>query len=102
MTAELPGDTGSETFDLRWRSFLDDLAWLGNNMHGGKSVSAVAAQSLPGGNIFWQVTRSARAFQHLQRVLAELKAVPGRPTPGDHHCRGATGKGVHYCEQRQD
>ncbi|KAK0263116.1 hypothetical protein LTR35_017615 [Friedmanniomyces endolithicus] len=78
---ELPPDTRSQTFDLRWRSFLDDLAWLADDMHGGPSVSAVAAQSLPRGNIFWLVTRSARSVEHLQRILAELKSVPDRPTP---------------------
>ncbi|KAK5708505.1 hypothetical protein LTR17_020636 [Elasticomyces elasticus] len=78
---ELPADTRSQTFDLRWRSFVDDLAWLSDDMHGGQSVSAVAAQSLPEGNIFWLVARSARSFEHLQRVLAELKAVPDRLTP---------------------
>ena len=46
---DLPADPQSREFRMIWRRFLDDLSWLCDNKHGGETVSAVAAQSLPDG-----------------------------------------------------
>ena len=76
---ELPVDPGSRSFQLIWRSFLDNLSWLCDNTHGGETVSSVPAQELPEGNTFWLVSRYGQSLSLLQWVLGELQAVRGRP-----------------------
>ena len=72
---DLPADPQSREFRMILRRFLDDLSWLCDNKHGGETVSAVAAQSLPEGTKYWLVSRYEKSFDHLRWVLTILEAV---------------------------
>lgn len=74
---DLPADPQSRDFRMILRRFLDNLSWLCDNKHGGETVSAVAAQSLPEGTKYWLVSRYKQSFDHLQWVLNTLEAVRG-------------------------
>jgi hypothetical protein len=74
---DLPADPQSREFRMIWRRFLDDLSWLCDNKHGGETVSAVAAQSLPEGTKYWLASRYEQSFDHLRWALSILKAVGG-------------------------
>ena len=63
----------SPDFLSNWRAFLDALSWLCDFEHGGKTVSSVAAESLPSGNCFWLSCRHQEALPHLVWVLESLE-----------------------------
>ena len=79
---DLPPAPRSRDFKMTWRRFLDDLLWLCDNRHGGETVSAVAAQSLPEGNKFWLVSNHEASRHHLEWVLTKLTAVQGETNEG--------------------
>lgn len=72
---DLPADSQSREARMTCRRFLDDLSWLCDNKHGGETVSAVAAQSLPKGNVIWLVSRFEESCDHLGRVVTELQVI---------------------------
>ena len=74
---DLPADPQCREFRMIWRRFLDDLSWLCDNKHGGETVSAVAAQSLPDGTKYWLASKYEPSYDHLRWVLSILEAVGG-------------------------
>lgn len=50
----------NRNFVSDWRRFLDALAWFGDYQHGGKTVTAVAAESLPAGVHPWVASTHER------------------------------------------
>lgn len=59
----------------QWRSFLDALSWFGDHIHGGASVSAVAAEMNATGVNFWVCGRFEASAANISRVIAECSLV---------------------------
>jgi hypothetical protein len=65
----------NRNFISDWRRFLDALAWFGDYQHGGKTVTAVAAELLPAGVHFWVASTYAESATLIQSTLRHLSAL---------------------------
>lgn len=65
----------NRNFISDWRRFLDALAWFGDYQHGGKTVTAVAAESLPAGVHFWVASTHEKSAALIQSTLRHLSAL---------------------------
>lgn len=75
QTSALPtANQPSNDFFSQWREFLDSLSWLCDFSHGGKTVSAVAAESDAEGNRFWLACKHDTALPHLRGILGQLQS----------------------------
>ena len=65
----------SQDFLNAWREFLDALAWCCDYYHGGATVCAVAAESVPSGNKFWLTSRDDRPVPQISVILDLIASV---------------------------
>lgn len=65
----------NRNFISDWRRFLDALAWFGDYQHGGKTVTAVAAESLPAGVHYWVASTHEKSATLIQSTLKHLSTL---------------------------
>lgn len=63
----------SHDFFSQWREFLDCLSWMCDFDHGGKTISAVAAEQTVDGIRFWLTSKHEVALDRLRDILEKLQ-----------------------------
>lgn len=79
-------DQGVRARDKLWRNFLDQLCFLCDAEKGGNTVTAIAAERINEGTVFWLASNSnagSKAHKYVKWILSQLN----RLHDGDEDCK---------------